>query len=201
MSNEHFAGWKQRLAQEDNMFDGYVKHPVNNIEFDAYYRRKEDSSFHPKFTHQHQQFYNDQQQKDNRRTSWQFTKRQRNYFDQYISQPSRYDPFFRRKSNSYLNPNEDFRSTQFDYYYQRKDDPRRWGRKKPPTSKKKHFDEYLQPQLYSIDSRLTAVSDNNFPSAVSLDEKRISHVDYFQGKNKDVSRYKKEHQGNIGLQD
>ena len=184
MSNKNFEGWKQRLAQEDKIFDGYVKNPLNNIEFDAYYRRGEDSSFHPKFTHQRQHFYNDKQQKDDRRTNWQFTKRQRNYFDQYTPQSSRYDPFFERKSNSFLNPNRDNRSTQSDYYNQRKDDSRRWERKRPPMRKKKHFDEYLQPKMYNIDSHLTTVRDNKFPSVVSLDKKWISHEDYFQDRNK-----------------
>lgn len=177
MSLEHFAGWKQRLSQVDKMFDGYVKNPVNNIKFDNHYRRREDSSFYPKFTRQRQKFYNDKQQKDNNRKSDR-QKIQPNYFDQYIPQPSRYDPLFRRKINSYLNPNGDHRSIQSEYYNQRINDPRRWGRKKPPKQKKKHFDEYLQPKMYSIDSHFTAARHNNFPSVVNLDEKEISHQDY-----------------------
>ena len=140
---------------------------------------REDSRFYPKFTRQRQKFYNDKQQKDNNRKSdRQFMKIQPNYFDQYIPQPSRYDPLFRRKINSYLNPNGDHRSIQSEYYNQRINDPRRWGRKKPPKRKKKHFDEYLQSKMYSIDSHFTVARHNNFPSVVNLDEKEISHQDY-----------------------
>ena len=144
ISNEHFEHWKQTLTGEDNMFDEYAKHPVNNIEFDANIRRREDSNFYPKFSNQRKQSYNDKQQNVDGRAKWKFANRQRNYFDQHIIQSFRYDPIFQRNNNLHLNTNEDHQSTQFDYYNQQIDDPRRWGRKKPPKPKNKHWDEHFQ---------------------------------------------------------
>ena len=179
MSNEPFAAQKQRLTSEDNMFDGYAKHPVNNVEFGANFWRSEDSNFYPKFSNQRMQFYNDEQRNFVRRPKWKFTNRQRNYFDQYIIKPTRHVPLFRRTTNLHLNPNEDHRSTQFDYYYnQQINDPRRWGRKKPPKRKNRHWDEYFQPNMYG--------RDNSFQSVAGLDEKRLRHEEYFKDKSNDM---------------
>ena len=178
MSNELFVGRKQRLTPGDNVFDRYAKHPVNNIEFDGNFGRRKDSDFHPKFS---KQFYNDEQQNVDRRAKWKFANSQRNYFDQYIIQPTRYDPLFRRNNNLNLNPNDHHRSTQFGYYNQQIDDPRRWGRKKPPKHKYRHWDEYFQRNMYG--------RDNNFQSVTGLDEMRLMHEKHFKDKNNDMNRY------------
>lgn len=187
MSNELFVGRKQRLTAGDNVFDRYAKHPVNNIEFDGNFGRREDSNFHPKFS---KQFYNDEQQNVDRRAKWKFANSQRNYFDQYIIQPTRYDPLFRRNNNLNLNLNDHHRSTQFDYYNQQIDDPRHRGRGRPPKRRKVHFDEYPQQKVYNIDSHHTTERDNSFPSVASLDEKRIPDEDYLQNKKNNVPRNK-----------
>ena len=103
LSDERFTDRKQRL-------DGYLKHVVNNIKSDANFQRKEGSNFYPKFDNQQLQLYDDVRQKDNPRLNWQFTNRQRNYFDQYIPKPTRRDLLFRRKNNFYSNPSGDQKS-------------------------------------------------------------------------------------------
>ena len=174
MFNERFSGRKQRLTAGNNMFDEYAKYPVSNIEFSAKFWWREDSNFYPKSSNQSKQFYNDEQQNVDGRAKWKFTNRQRNYFNQYIIQPFRCDPLFRRNNNLHLNKNEDHRSTQFDYYNHQIDDPRRWGRKKPPNTKNKHWNEYFQQNMYGRDS--------SFQSISGLDEKRITHEEYLRTK-------------------
>ena len=184
LPNERFTDQKQRLYE-------YVKYPVDNVELDAKLRRREDLNFYPKVNNQREQFYNDVQQKDDRKTKWKFKKSQHNYFDQRNVQPTRYDPLFRRNNNLHLDPNGDHRSTQFDYYNQQIDDPKRFGRKRRPKGRKKHFDEYPQQNVYNIDAHRTTERDSSFRSIARLDEKRIPDKDYLQNKKNQIPRNEK----------
>ena len=183
LSDERFTGQRQRLYE-------YAKYPVDNSEFDAKFRRREDWNLYPKFKNQHEQLHTHVQRKDDQRTKWKFTNKQRNYFDQHNVQPTRYDPLFRRNNNLQLNLRGNHRFTEFDYYNQQIDAPRHRGRGRPPKRKKVHFDEYPQQKVYSVDSHHTTERDNSFPSVASLDEKRIPDEDYLQDKKNNVPRNK-----------